>query len=338
MNDSYCPLMFHGIYIERFSDFRNSVAPCCLAGKSHANKEAIDFISDPHLKSIREASKNNTRSEHCRACWNTEDAGGISRRQVEITKYRDLGIPLDTNLDIRSLDYNTLPICNAKCVICSPRFSSTWAAATGRRTILKYVNTDQAHIESLDMSSLTSVYFNGGEPLLTDEHLAVLERINDISQCEISYNTNGSCRPTAQALELWKQAKKVTLFFSIDAIKDRFEIVRTPLKWKEVSENIIQANESGITNIGCSFTAGRHNLFDLSETIDWFSTLKGFDVKSQFHVHLVDRTHDLFFDRASVIELDRYLNEIEKFKGFYWCYNLINTLTRIKDGKTRKKT
>jgi len=64
MSDSYCPLAFHGIYVERLPNGKNVVAPCCLAEKS-APVDTIDFDNDLHLTEIRDEFKQGGKPKQC---------------------------------------------------------------------------------------------------------------------------------------------------------------------------------------------------------------------------------------------------------------------------------
>jgi MoaA/NifB/PqqE/SkfB family radical SAM enzyme len=168
------------------------------------------------------------------------------------------------------------------------------------------------------------VYFNGGEPLLTKEHLTVLKKIDKISDVDISYNTNGSCYPTAEVIDLWSKAKKVSIYFSIDGIGKRFEETRTPLKWNLVSENIKKINLLDNINIQCSYVIGRHNVYDLEDTINWFSTLPKFDPLAMFQVHNVNSEHKLDLNQASAEEKELFKKELYKFNRFHWYDSIVN--------------
>ena len=317
MSDNYCPLAFHGIYVERLPNGKNVVAPCCLAEKS-APVDTIDFDNDLHLTKIRDEFKQGNKPKQCEQCWHLEERGGESRRLVYKDIYQDIVNPIG----LVTIDYNTLPICNAKCVICSPRYSSTWATETGAWEIKDIVKNTNNHLRDIDLSGIKHVYFNGGEPLLTDEHVNILKQVRD---ADITYNTNGSCFPKEHVLDLWKQQQSVTVFFSIDAVGENFNRIREKLDWEQVSANISKFKELEFVNIGCSYTIGGHNVFDLEPTIEWFSKI--IDVKENFHVHYVNPGHKLYFDHFKH-QKELFLTELEKFKDYHW-YDPISNAVRI---------
>lgn len=317
MSDNYCPLVFHGIYVERLPNGKNTVGPCCLAKLSDP-VDTVDFNNNSHLTKIRNSFNNNERPIECEKCWLLEKQGGESRRLA----YRDIYNNGQTYHGLVTLDYNTLPICNAKCIICSPTYSSTWATDVGAWEIKDIIKNNNNHLENLDFSNIEHVYFNGGEPLLTDEHVNILKQVKD---ADITYNTNGSCFPKDYVLDIWRQQRSVTLYFSIDAIGENFNKIREKLDWDQVSTNILKVKELEFVKIGCSYTIGGHNVFDLEPTIEWFSKI--IDVREHFHVHYVSPGHKLYFDHF-VSQKESFLKELEKFKEYHWYESISNAIKK----------
>ena len=326
---SYCPLVFHGLYVRRFTGEEQLIAPCCLAEKSEQFRGQQDLMSNQYLEDIRNDVRNNKRSDACNTCWVIEDQGGQSPREIALGRFlaKDLPISLEQSEkqsnECYSIDYNVLPLCNAKCIICSWEYSSLWAAEAG----IKIISGDELkydHLSKTNLDNVKRVYFNGGEPLLTNEHLTVLKKIKDLSTVDISYNTNGSIYPSDETLDLWSQAKSVDINFSIDGIGKRFEEIRTPLKWDKVSDVIKRVNLLNGINIACAYTIGKHNVFDLEETINWFADLPNFNVQKQVHVHTVYGPLRLEF--ATSARKAEFKQELEKFSSkFYWHTNIVNS-------------
>jgi sulfatase maturation enzyme AslB (radical SAM superfamily) len=90
----------------------------------------------------------------------------------------------------------------------------------------------------MDLSKLRHVHFNGGEPLLSKEHVEFLKEIPNKQQVSLNYNTNATILPDKDLLDLWSKFKLVQLDFSIDDIGARFEYQRYPAKWNQVTHNL----------------------------------------------------------------------------------------------------
>lgn len=274
--ENHCDRIFHSLYIQRNKDESVKLAPCCICGQSKAKPTPIDFVNDEYLNQLRQNTKNDIRNPECSACWTTEDNGRASKRNERFTK-------VDDPSAILSLEYNTLPICNAKCVICGPHFSSLWIADELKLKKLKNSNYMFSDInireiknngfqyDNLNLSKLEYLYFNGGEPLLTNDHIDVLSKIKNLENLTLAYSSNGSIYPSLETLEYWNKTKITRIWFSIDAIGDQFNYIRFPLQWDEVKFNITKLyNNFPNINICFMFTAGVHNIFELKKTLDFF--------------------------------------------------------------------
>jgi molybdenum cofactor biosynthesis enzyme MoaA len=88
------------------------------------------------------------------------------------------------------------------------------------------------------LSSIQFIHFNGGEPLLSKEHVKLLHAIEHKDRVHLNYNTNGTILPNKELLDLWEKFKLVQLDFSIDDVGEKFEFQRFPAKWAQVTDNL----------------------------------------------------------------------------------------------------
>jgi organic radical activating enzyme len=126
--------------------------------------------------------------------------------------------------------------------------------------------------DNLDLSNIKKIHFNGGEPMLNSSQVKLLNQI-DLTNVTLSYNTNGTIYPDQQIIDLWKQAKLVKLFFSIDATEQAFEYVRYPGKWQQVANNMILMKKNLPSNVmfGFNITVASYNVFELPSVYNWFA-------------------------------------------------------------------
>jgi MoaA/NifB/PqqE/SkfB family radical SAM enzyme len=122
-------------------------------------------------------------------------------------------------------------------MICGPRNSSAWKQELELPLDFRKVKVNSLW-QNLDLTSIRSIHFNGGEPLLNKEHVEFLKSIPVKSQVHINYNTNGTIQPTQELMDLWSEFKLVQLDFSIDDTGQRFEYQRFPSKWDQVCDNL----------------------------------------------------------------------------------------------------
>lgn len=282
-DDTYCFFAYKNIYIERYSQGRVKTSACCINDVG-ALSHRIDFAKDSFLEHQREVMRAGGRPDGCAGCWHKEDAGTFSYRQVinrDLAKFS--GDPYE--VELLGIDYNVSPICNAKCIMCSSLFSSSWAAEDKKFGVLidtmrEYGTVRHNHIhDDLDLSRLQRIYFNGGEPLLTEEPLQMLERVaqaqGTLKRLRVSLNTNGSIFPSNKILDAWKRCDHVLINFSIDACGAAFEYIRNPLEWATVTDVVERLIELKIPNIDFTIaaTVGIHNVFEIDELQTWVDSL-----------------------------------------------------------------
>lgn len=205
----------------------NSIAlsPCCLFPTQIASK--IDFYENQLLDSVRQQWNQDTIPTPCQGC---------ARHEHSNHWYNDNGYA-DTKVELLRVDYWTGDVCNLKCVICGPGSSSAWKEEL-KIPIIERKQTVNYSWRDLDLTTLKFVHFNGGEPLLSKEHIKFLQVIPIKSLVHINYNTNGTILPSEELLRIWEQFKLVQIDFSIDDIGDRFEYQRYPAKWIELTKNL----------------------------------------------------------------------------------------------------
>jgi organic radical activating enzyme len=170
-----------------------------------------------------------------------------------------------------SIDIHFGNVCNFKCVQCGPQYSnqwySEWAAVTGLGPNLhlngfgpnKVLLTKDQHGKWYDaneikwweseiwwdkfkamLPNLEHVYLTGGEPMLLRQHDRLLDEIIAAGRADkvrLEYDTNLSVI-NPRILDRWTKFKNIDLRISIDAIKDKYELIRYGGKWNTLVDNI----------------------------------------------------------------------------------------------------
>lgn len=319
-NPAYCSAIFKGLYFEKVNKDSVNIAACC--NNEPVNVTGIDFANDVELNRRRELITQGVKIPECNKCWEVEDAGLISIR-YNMNDMETVYNLEPYKVELATVDYNVDPVCNAKCIMCGRYFSSLWAAEDWEFDKVisdrPYKNTRKNEmISQFDFSNLKRIYFNGGEPFLTDEHVNVLESIPDISRTFIAYNTNGSILPSDRVRALWDKAGAVSINASVDGIESTFEYTRNPLKWDEVKSNVEQMTAWGY-KVNLSYTMGIHNLLDVKDTKNWYLKFG----KGDFNVHLCS----LYFHiRNAPKRLKEIFLDYLKDEEGYWVPGVRNTL------------
>lgn len=262
MKNTFCKFLSNGASIS--AENKNLVVkPCCWS----THKTDLSNIANPYWKSI------DTWTPGCDVCHQQELSGIHSFRQSSF----DI-VHTDTE-NIAALDIMLDMTCNAACVICGPHYSTTWATQYNKFKIpitsVDY-NFDQNLQEifaNIDLTNLQRIKFFGGEPLLTDTHIRVLEKITNAKNCDIWYTTNGSIIPDQRTLDLWSNFRLVFVEISIDGIDQQFEYIRWPLPWEKIERNIIKLKEIVPINVlfRINHTLNPLNVFYYDRLENWIN-------------------------------------------------------------------
>jgi sulfatase maturation enzyme AslB (radical SAM superfamily) len=315
-----CYEPFKNLNVE-FKDSEIQISPCCISPAVKVKN--IDFYNNKYLEQIRESWKTGQFPNACESCLIAEKNNLASRRQGSTKWFKDHN---EDNIDVKltRIDFWVGDLCNLKCVICGPQFSTSWKqelniSAIPQKTIVNRLWKD------IDLSHLKYVHFNGGEPLLSKNHVDFLIAIPNKQNVEINYNTNATIKPSKQLLELWKEFKLVLIDFSIDDIEKRFEYQRFPAKWDEVVDNLNYFKTACPVN--CMFnintSLGILNNSNYPILIEWlknnFASNRVND-PVEFRTQLVTGILSLSNFLNKKKEVLNYLNVIDSNRGTNWRF------------------
>jgi MoaA/NifB/PqqE/SkfB family radical SAM enzyme len=249
-NDVACRKLWDHLYIGT----DGNINPCCLADHrfplGNIDSTSINSIMFNKTEQIRSIMSQGYRTRACAVCYEKEDCGIYSVRQVCDHDNQTVGIK---HLDIRI--NNT---CNFKCRMCSEYFSSAIQQETiklyGKDAILgfesvsldagKNQNKNQRLQQVLPFvnSGIESIYFAGGEPLLMPEHYEILDHLIEMRHTDLAimYNTNLSTLfyKKRNIIDLWKKFSNIQVGASIDAMGAVAEYMRHGTIWDNVINNI----------------------------------------------------------------------------------------------------
>lgn len=271
LGQTYCPLLWSNLEINPNGD----VYPCCEMYEhepwGNLNQLNVDqILSSEKVKTMRELSQNNSPIKECNECYHREKMGAESARQIAIDQYGEIQ---DTR--IRRLGLRFSNRCNITCQMCSPLFSSQWAAKVGNG-VAKVVEVRTEVIpELLELASgADEIYFAGGEPLLERRHFNVLDYLIERGETDklLDYNTNLVSIDLGRDhfLNKIKHFKRVDLGVSVDGLGDKYEQIRQGSSWHQLERNIELARKLPNVSIGIDMTVQEGNVLDLPEMIQHF--------------------------------------------------------------------
>lgn len=242
--------------------------PCCKYAHSIADN-LTDYQNSLELADLKEQFLNGQRPIGCKRCWDDEDSGMPSKREMDWKYVFDQNIPNLNKIKILMLAFGNS--CNLACVICSSYASTTWIKE--EEDLKKNIPDikiykhhrfyqDKNFIDQIKIISteVSHVYFPGGEPFLTGttEHVDFLDYLitSNSENISLHYMTNATIFPKEKLWERWKKFKKVDIQLSIDGQGKHFNYTRWPADWEQVSANIKLYRDKKPLNPNLKLTVG----------------------------------------------------------------------------------
>jgi sulfatase maturation enzyme AslB (radical SAM superfamily) len=249
--------------------------------------------NSPTRKQIQDALSADVQHPNCSACWNEENAGRQSRRQVANQQFANMEAnPARPKL----VDLKPGNTCNLACRTCWPEVSSKWyrdyweleahkqepdykkyLASWGR--IKSSYDQDNQELWSELQEWLGDIeYYDiyGAEPMLLTRVFDILQHAVDTglaSTQSLHINTNGTIW-NPKYIDILTKFKHVALDISIDGIGPHFDYIRYGETWSTVEKNLDRYQELVRNNHNISMnicvTVCAYNIWYLDEIQQYF--------------------------------------------------------------------
>ena len=272
-NPYFCPMPWTGLMY----NFDGKIKNCIRSVET----EPIGYLQDCDIETILHGDENLARQEKiinhsavssCQTCYDLERSKSafdiISDRKFYIRELKSVSPNTYTlgNFDLHTVDVRWSNLCNFACVYCSSQFSSRWANELGK---FHKTPTDEQQEKFkryiLDHApNLKHVYLAGGEPLLMQENLELLEKLNPDVQLRI--NTNLS-RTDTKIFQRICEFKNVHWTVSAETLYDEYEYIRYGGSWSDFITNLtmIKSLDHKITFNMLWFLLNYSSVFDFVE-------------------------------------------------------------------------
>jgi hypothetical protein len=244
----------------------NKVLPCCVSkynfpyGSLNDSKLSEIWNCDK-IKNLRLRMLNGEKSPQCSKCYFDEKIGIESTRKKFNTDFsHHLDIVKTTKNDgtvskfnLVYLEFNFSNICNFECIMCGPLASSSLyereVEMIGTEKVKELFGTFSNNanwdimqqIETL-YPIVEKIYFNGGEPLIMEEHYQILKRLDDLGRYDVKlrYSTNFSTLEYKgnSIIPLWEKFPNLSVNVSLDGLGKRGEYIRRGLSTKTFLKNV----------------------------------------------------------------------------------------------------
>jgi organic radical activating enzyme len=247
---------------------------CCISDDIIESEKTTtkEFWNSDYMKNIRLKMMNGDLIDECSVCYMNEKKDVASLRQesmISITESTLKSMTEKTNSD-GSLndepvyfDYRTIH-CNLQCLSCGVVYSSKHIGLQktmwgGNQKIFisdKVFEKEMADeiIESLRNKVCTTIYWAGGEPMISPIHWAVLEEMielrkdknytNYIDEIGMHYNTNlTQLNWKSQSIPEILKFNQPSIQASLDGTHETIEYTRDGCKWEDIKRNWIEYNK-----------------------------------------------------------------------------------------------
>ena len=357
---TFCPLPWNHISAnpagkgrvccEGYETLKNS------QGKETLWKESTDihtYFNSKDYREIRRQMLNGERPNHCTHCFNQEDHGVKSVRMHYIDEYKsDIDEMIrntnkDGSVDKISIKYVDMALgnkCNLKCRMCSPWNSyiigKDWEKM-GReydkinaKKIFEdkwYSSPNTLQILKSALPHVQTIFTTGGEPMIIQEHLDILEMIVKEGHADhilLRYNSNQTVLPK-KIIELWKHFQKIVFNCSIEGYGRLNDYIRYPSRWENLEKNIYFLDEISHErkNIEAYFhtTLQAYNIIKIPELLSYLrhANLKNFYRFPYFiWVKIPEWLSPSIFPKRIRYEItDKILESLDKHEDFFLNYN-----------------
>lgn len=341
-----------------------SVAPCCDYSGRIKKEDSSEFnirqdrfqdiISSPYMKDLRDQFRSKNVPEGCQNCIKRERVAGESRRSLALYKLKNIYGRIDWESEPKDIMYvggHLGNICNLKCRICSPTYSSKIAQENITHNLdstnssllsLKNNNWPAQKISFWDdlkdlLPTVRSFEMLGGEPFIIQENIDFVNYVVDqgfSSICEFDFSTNGTIFPSFLHKDIDFSRMSITL--SIDNIGKKFELERHGASWTQVENNIkkyIQlSKENKKFKVGICVTVSILNVLYLPEILEW---IKDINV-SHYYFNLLHIPNYLSIEQMTDDAKKLVLNRIKSVPELDFIVNILNNCD-VSDGKEFRK-
>ena len=248
------------------------IAPCCLfENPSHDYNDIEEYFKSNELDKVRQDLLKGVKNTHCQNCWKDEEKGKRSLRLISnstIGKFTDTPL-LDQIKDpklsnINSFDLVLGNLCNLKCIMCWPEFSSQLLAEAELNPSLKsrykkeYNQKDYDWPKKNDFVEWCDKYlpqaihikFSGGEPFIIPWIHSAIDSIPDAQKkkCILHFTTNLTTI-NDKLFKCFEKFKEVWISVSVEGFGQTHEYLRFGHSWHTLCDNISKIKKIKHDNI-----------------------------------------------------------------------------------------
>lgn len=261
-------------WVHQYAGPQGEILPCCVYDNErsyYAKSQPLgslkeitlsDAWNNERTRNLRLKFLNGETDAGCTFCDKRRDSGPFydlfNKEYLNTPEVIDIiaNTKIDGSVEKHKLFYLDVRwnnLCNFKCRMCSPHYSTSWIEDhkllyDNQGTEYKFMFSGKTEDDLLEqiiphLETATTIYFAGGEPLIQKEHYEILERLIELGRTDIKikYNTNFSqfkLKKYLNVLEYWKRFEHIDIGASIDGSYAKAEYWRHGTKWDQIVDNL----------------------------------------------------------------------------------------------------
>jgi len=261
------------------------------------NSTLKEIWNNDAYKDLRESHRNRIIPPACQQCAKKE-LSGRSRRMYFWDKLdyelrmESESLDVDSEPDIRYLDFTLSNKCNLACIHCGPFVSTGWTKDGKKlnKEMPEYWTKQQVGFNGVkELSFMDKLFANpeyfrnlqwvalrGGEPLYDERCYEVLKWFVDAGLSKnitLDISTNATVFED-RFKEIFKEFKHIELLISIEATDELYSVIRggKEYSWVDLNDNIEKFYAEENIEVTFAVTVMITNLFNLDLVWDWFYT------------------------------------------------------------------
>jgi organic radical activating enzyme len=335
----------------QFIDPTGRVKPCCrFAEKFRPNENNLnektlsDVFYGDWMNNVRSQMMQGEQVPGCIRCYQEEEAGKKSLRE----RYHDnTDLPIDELVDIDNPTIRWIELaisndCNLACRMCDSRYAWKWFKEEQEifGKTLNSVEKSKSDIANVFpfINDLVHIKFTGGEPLMTKDQWALVDKMLDERDCSdilLNYSTNCTIMPKQSWIDKWSKFKKVEFALSFDsANKEESEYIRWPANYETteaVTKRFLELKQTHGFQVFLRSTISLLNVWHMPESLQWWydndpGPWKGMNPTHLTYPenlcvtvlpgHVKERITNKFTEYQNNCKIDKINNSLEYIKNF----------------------
>ena len=250
MSKFYCPAPWHSGY------FTFDYQSVCCAHPGGATESPLEYLASQEVFEIKQRIASGDLTPDCQRCKDAEDAGYYSVSRTHNEAAAALGLELHTDPRVpsvpREIEVRFSNLCNFKCRMCAPYWSSMIATENIENPQLMrwYANgappgkseCGPRFVEDIKklLPNLNKIYITGGEPMIQKPVMEFIDYMIHSGYCDtvmLQFATNVSV-VNPLILDRLRRFRRVHLTLSLDGVGSTAEYQRHGTDWAKIDSNI----------------------------------------------------------------------------------------------------